>query len=455
MNRSRRIDRASHRCGLALAAASATLLLLAGSALVHAQDDYDAAAIAYRTTPAVDAVSRLQSRIDNGTASLSFSPKYGWLPSVLKALNVPISSQMLVFSKTSFQRELISPKSPRALYFNDDTYVGYVQGGPVLELTTQDPRLGTVFYLIKQEPAAKPRLLRIPEECLQCHTSNMTANVPGIMMRSVYPDGEGQPILPAGTFVTSDQSPMEERWGGWYVTGRNGGRKHLGNAVFKETSNGTAPIYAPPAEVAELSRFINVKDYPSPKSDIVALMVSEHQTRVHNLITRASYQTRIALKFEEDLNRDLKRPLDTRSDSTLHRIQYACEPLVQGLLFHGESILPAPVVGSSGFTTAFSAEGPRDARGRSLRDFELQRRLFRYPCSYLVYSASFNGLPPLARDYVYARLQEVLTSPEPVKEYEQLTPADRRAIFEILLATKADFAAWVHAHPATKLAGPP
>src|SRR5207247_1213252 len=135
-------------------------------------------------------------------------------------------SQTLVFSKTSFQRDFISPQTPRALYFNAHTYIGWVQGAPVLEVATVDPQLGAVFYILNQEPGGKPKFVRQTYECLQCHDSGLTRSIPGHIIRSVYPDAQGQPILSEGTYITTDQSPLKERWGGWYVTGRHGMQRH-------------------------------------------------------------------------------------------------------------------------------------------------------------------------------------------------------------------------------------
>jgi hypothetical protein len=109
---------------------------------------------------------------------------------------------------------------------------------------------------------------------------------------------------------------------------------------------------------------------------------------------------------------------------------------VRYLLFTNETVLEGPIAGSSRYTQEFSARGPRDSQGRSLRDFDLHKRIFKYPCSYLIYSAAFDDLPSLAKEYVYHRLFEILTGREQGSEFARLTGEDRRAILEILLATK-------------------
>jgi hypothetical protein len=237
---------------------------------------------------------------------------------------------------------------------------------------------------------------------------------------------------------------MAERWGGWYVTGTHGRQFHMGNLTVKDQAQAEMLDRSAGANVTDLRRYFDTSAYLTPHSDLVALTVLQHQTHLHNLITRASYETRKALHYEQALNRELNRGAEYRSDSTVSRIRSVAEPLVRGLLFSGEAKLEGPIAGTSGFAAEFAARGPWDHRKRSLRQFDLKERLFRYPCSYLIYSEAFDALPPEAKEYVYRRLQEVLTAAEPPKEYAHLTPTDREAILQILRDTKPDFAAWVN-----------
>ena len=137
-------------------------------------------AIAYANTPATDPVARLNERLLSGDATLQFenSPT-GYLRSVLEALDVPIESQTLVFSKTSFQAPKITPQNPRALYFNDNVAVGWVRGGDVLEFIGQDPNQGGIFYTLKQSTDGTPQFERNDAACVSCHVSDATRNVPG------------------------------------------------------------------------------------------------------------------------------------------------------------------------------------------------------------------------------------------------------------------------------------
>lgn len=413
----------------------AVLLQPTQSGIVRA-DDFDREPINYATTQPRDCIARLQQRLDQGQATLQFEESRGYLKSVLQELEVSPTSQMLVFSKTSLQRQRITPETPRALYFNDEVYVGMCQEGDVLEISAVDPDLGTVFYTLDQQQTERPKFVRQTDSCLLCHGSSQAQGIPGNLVRSVYPDASGLPILTSGSHRIDQTSPLEKRWGGWYVTGLHGSQKHLGNLIVRgrqepETIDNSAGM-----NVTDLSSRINLDGYLTPHSDIVALMVLEHQTMAHNLLTQANFSTRQALHYEATLNRELHEPADHRWASTLSRIKSVGEPLVRYLLFCDEARLTAPVQGTSGFADQFVKQGPRDSQGRSLRDFELKTRMFKYPCSYLIYSASFDALPKDVRDYVLQRMWDVLTGKDASKEFSHLSVADRVAIREILTATK-------------------
>ena len=400
-------------------------------------------------SPPADAVARLQKGLQSGSVKLSRNPRNGYLESVLTHLGIPPSSQSLVFSKTSFQRDLISPANPRAIYFDDETYVGWVPGADVLELAATDPQRGTVFYTLDQrDPAARGEPAAFVEQthsCLQCHAGPMTRDTPGLLVRSVFPDPDGQPVLSAGTHLTTQESPWPERWGGWYVTGTHGAQHHMGNAfVTDEARPDQSFDRAANANVTDLSGRFNTAAYPSPGSDVVALLVLTHQAEMHNLLSRAGEQARAALRDQQAMNRALGRPDDFRSDSTAARIESAGEALVRHMLFADEPHLTDEVAGTSSFAADFEARGPRDAKGRSLRDFDLKRRLFRYPCSYLIYSDSFEALPGVMKDYVYGRLWRILTADDEAAggDFAHLKRSQRRAIVQILAETKKGLPAY-------------
>ena len=414
---------------LTFAALLATLAPLAGA------EEYDQEPINNTQAKPQNPVSRLIEGMQSGKVRLQHHSSFGYLQSLLQALDVSESSQTLVFSKTSLQRERISPRTPRALYFNDEVYVGFCQDGDVLEISTADPRLGTVFYSLSQDASEAPQFVRQGDNCLICHGSSQTRHVPGHLLRSVFVHPSGLPILSAGTRRTDQTSPLDERWGGWYVTGTHGPQRHLGNLAIHSRDVPDDVDNTAGMNLTELGDRFDATAYLSGHSDIVALLVLAHQTEAHNLITQANFATRQALHYQRTLNRELHEPADHVWDSTKSRIESAGEPLVEYLLFSGEAELKHPIAGTSGFAEEFAQKVPRDRQGRSLRDFDLERRLFRYPCSYLIYSPSFRALPHEVQQYMFARLWNILSGHDQTEPFSHLTPDDRRAILEILRDT--------------------
>jgi hypothetical protein len=432
---------------------SGLLLVVLGPCLATAQD-FEQAPIHYSQSKPDNRVSRLINRVQAGDTKLAWHDDFGYLPALLKALDVPVSSQVLVFSKTSLQRHRISPRSPRALFFNDDVYIGYCQLGDVLEISVADPQLGAVFYTLDQVQAERAPFTRQTDNCLICHGSSQTKDVPGHVVRSVFVDTAGMPLLAAGTNRIDQTSPLEKRWGGWYVTGTHGAQKHLGNLAIGGRDVPSDLDNSQGQNVTDLSDRFDVRDCLSPHSDIVALMVLEHQADAHNYLTRANFLTQQALHYQESLNKELGEPAGHLWDSTKSRLKNASEPLVEYLLFSGEAPLTHEIKGTSGFAEEFSSRGPRDRRGRSLRDFDLKTRMFKYPCSYLIYSESFAALPSQAKDYVLRRMWEVLCGQDQSKPFGHLTPADRQAILEILRDTLPGLPEyWQAAKPVTSRDG--
>lgn len=411
------------------------LILLTAVDRLSADDEFEREPINYSQSAPNNAISRLQERLERNDAKLEFEPHFGYLKSLLKELDVPAASQTLVFSKTSLQRNRITPRTPRSLYFNDEMYIGFCQNGEVLEISAVDPQLGTVFYVLDQEFAEQPQFSRQTDNCLICHGSSQTRGVPGHLLRSVFADASGSPILSAGTYRIDQTSPFEQRWGGWYVTGEHGSQKHLGNLVIRDQKVREPVDNSAGHNVVDLGSRLRLDSFLTPHSDLVALMVLEHQAMAHNLLTNAAFTVRQALHYEHALNRELKEPADHRWPSTTSRIKSAGEPLVKYLLFSGEAKLTEPVRGTSDFAKQFAARGPRDSQGRSLREFDLRTRLFRYPCSYLISSPSFLAMHEEMKGYVWDRFAEILSGRDESPEFAHLRPADRQAIWEILKDT--------------------
>ncbi len=403
---------------IALLPVAAALAQLSGS--FSASPDHPA--IQYDTRPANDAVAALNRKIQEGKVQLRFEGPSGYLRSVLDALRIPIESQLVVFSKTSLQAPIITPANPRSLFFNDSVAAGWVKGEPFVEVAAEDPEQGMIFYTLDQVPAAKPVFER-QDRCLQCHESFSSLGVPGTLLRSSLVARDGQPLRQLGDFLNDHRSPLEERWGGWYVTGKQVPPHHLGNTLVRNPAE-ALPVNAP--SFASLEEKLDTSAYLSPYSDVVALLVFDHQMRMINLLTRIGWDTRVALYQHQDAAQV------AREDA---------KELVDYLLFIDEAPLPERIAGSSGFAEKFGAPGPRDRQGRSLRDLDLEHRLLRYPCSYMIYSPAFDALPAPAKDAIYHRMWEILSGKQKDIRYARLTRADREAIVAILRDTKQDFPA--------------
>ncbi|HVW73656.1 MAG TPA: hypothetical protein VHC39_08460 [Rhizomicrobium sp.] len=411
---------------------------------------YSDAPIYYRSQDLSDPVALLEKRIDAGEVSLTYEPQHGYLKSVLDLLKVPADSQTLVFSKTSFQYPKISPEHPRALYYNDDVYVGKVHDGNAIEIVSFDPKQGAIFYLLDERKVDKPVFQRAELDCTQCHIAAGTRGVPGVLLRSVFPTRTGTLTPRAPSYITDQESPLKLRWGGWYVSGPLA-KATMANAVAAEQAPTATPVSigtgttAVPQLTPLGARPYDASTYLAPDSDPVALLVLTHQAQLHNLITLTNYQTRLALYALAKTSGNADQApqissLEALPEPQRHQIQKPADQLVHFLLFANETPLGGldarGIIKDSAFAREFAARGIRDSKGRSLRDFDLHDRIFKYPCSYLIYNAAFDTLPQPAKGYVYHRMLQILSGEDQSAEFASLSASDREAILSILLETK-------------------
>lgn len=350
----------------------------------------------------LDAGDNAVSRLAKGSAKIDS------LPALLEALHINADSQALVFSKTSFQSTRISPRNPRAIYFNDNVAIGFVPGGDGLEVAVSDPRQGTVFYTFNPGTGAFTR----GEVCLRCHQGPATLGVPGMFIGSVFPNSVGQPYGQGG-IITDHRTAFADRWGGWYVNARRGEQRDRANSIAPDPAEPETLATQGHQNLASLADFFSPAPYLKPVSDIVALMTFEHQTQMMNFLTRLNWESRMGRVEDADI-----------------------EATVAYMLFIDEAPLVEPIEGVSTFTKTFPERGPRDKRGRSFRDFDLQTRLFRYPLSYVIYTPVFDGLPDAVRERIYQRLYAVLSGSDHSQKFAKLPDRDRRSILEILRDTK-------------------
>lgn len=378
--------------------------------------DHPAIGYAWRTSK--DAIAELNRKLREGTATLQFDIGTGYLRAVLGALGTPVESQMAVFSKTSLQAPLIGPRNPRTIFFNDTVVVAWVRGEPFVEAAAQDAEQGVIFYTLDQRATEVPQFTR-RDSCLTCHESYASLGVPGMLVRSVYPAPDGAPLRQLGDFEIDHRSPVEKRWGGWYVTGKFGAVHHLGNGVVTDPARPETMVTNATLNLDSLAGKFDLSGYPSRFSDVAALLVFEHQMRMMNLLTRVGWEVRLALH-------------EGHADATAKVARETARELVDYLLFVNEAPLTGWVRSTSGFGARFSAQGPRDGSGRSLRELDLERRLMRYRCSYMIYTPAFDALPVPVKDATYRRMWDVLRG----AERSPLELAERRAIVEILRETK-------------------
>ena len=424
-----------------------TLFLLSGSAIPIcrcALEDYERAPILYSQTNATNEVVELQERIDSGSWSPDTMDSKSYLASVLDELAIPVESQVLVFSKTSLQVGRIHPRRPRAIYFSDNGYAGWVQGGD-LELIIPDRSLGPVFYvmdglsrLATESKEPKRPMIRRTRDCLGCHGGSRTGNVPGMLFRSVYPDRNGLPLYSAGTHLTEPGSPFPERWGGWYVTGQMDGPRHMGNLLYEISDTGQAESVRDHGfKLADLSSILNTDRLLTPRSDIVSLLVLEHQVAVHNAITQAAFSVRRVLHYSRILAEELGDTGEEFSETTERVLDSQVGRLLRVMMFHDETELPGwGVEGAESFQIAFQQNARRDSSGRSLKDFQLLSRLFKHRLSYMIYSRAFEALPEEFLSRFYRRLFSILTGEDSGAFGNHLPPRERQRILRILRETK-------------------
>lgn len=364
-----------------------------------------------------------EGRQIDGRSSLEFLK---WL---LAELEIPEESQVLLFSKTSLQIRLISPLNPRALYFNDDIYIGWVPGG-VVEIAVYDRELGMVFYEADYRKRAPRKVFVRSNECLSCHSSSRTEGVPGVFVRSVFPDRDGQPLGQLGGFLSNDSTPMENRWGGYYITGSGPGVLHMGNQIYDESSE---PVRKDVWHES-LEGIVDISRYPQPTSDILPLMMLEHQTRVHNVLIRAQMRYRRAVHFAKAIG------ANAGGGSVEKTLKSEVSNILDVMLFRDEAVIGGEGMdGDNRVEEVLEATVPETDRGWGLKDSRLHPRLMKYRLSYMIYSEAFAALPEPMREAVLDALRAGLANGSKDEKFSHLGPKEKRRIGTILEQT---FVGW-------------
>ncbi len=357
-------------------------------------------------------LATLKDRAANCEVQLEFHPQQGYLPAILRELQIPVESQLLLFSKTSLQTAHISPATPRAFYFNDEVTLGWIPEAPIIELMAQDPHKGTIFYSIPQtEGEFRPRR---DQRCNGCHATARASYLPGFLLRSFETNDRGGPV--SGRARVTQETPIDLRWGGWYITGETPRQSHRGNLRGPDdfAKHRDEPLYR--GALADLSPLVDLSIYPVKTSDLSAAFVMDHFADTYNILVRAGVEHRLGEKVT------------------------VIDDLVTALLMLDEAPLQGPVKGIGGFAEVYRAQGPADSAGRSLRELDLDARVFRWGVSPLVYTRTFQQLPEPVRQEIQQQMTALLDGSRAWPETAPPRSAeDRQVALAILRETVADW----------------
>ena len=410
--------------------------MAANEASAQQAEPFEEPPINYSATQTNDRATAINALFQSRAAEIRSMPAKKRLQWLLDEMGVPVESQLFVFSKTSLQRDLINPETPRVLYFSDEAYVGWSPTG-AFEIAVFDDKLGATFYIFEPHATKEEPLLARSGDCLLCHARH--EHTPSLRTRSVFPDLNGEPLSGSGSSNIAPNTPLAERWGGWYVTGGRPPLEHRGNLTGKKIDDFEGPMAIPTRNLASLDGVVDTRRYLLKTSDVIPLLMHDHQVHVHNVLSTAHQDARIALHRWPAMREILGLPADAPPQgSCVVVFDSQAEKILDALLCRDEAAWPAGGLQGDGvFAPAYAKTRKPDAKGRSLRDLDLRSRLFRYRCSPLIYSQSFASLPKELRDIVLLRLSAGLRAFPPSPSFGHLADDERVAIHEILTQTMA------------------
>ena len=399
-------------------------------------NDYELEPHGYFSKDAKDPVTLLMKRVQRGEVLIKEPNGKPLVERLLRELGLNKDTQVLVFSRTSLQRREVSYSNPRALYFNESVYLGWMPNGRI-EIASFDPELGPIFYFQRELDDASSPLLTRTRSCLGCHAGDATNFLPGSLGRSVYPDKSGRSLRSIDDYRRSGHHiPLHDRYGGWFVSGNHGAMRHMGNAIASREGGKITIDREQFANLEKLDRFFSTEAYPAPGSDIAALLVFDHQVTMHHRLVEAAYRARQSL-FDSKLDPEETDVSKLSEGRSTDEFLEGRDKVVDYLLFRDETPIPK-VSCDPAFRRAFTANRIADSRKRSLKDLRLDGRIFENRCSYMIYSPTFDQFPPMLKGAIYARIHEILTSPKPVEGFDYLGKDEKRRILEILDETKED-----------------
>lgn len=405
-------------------------------------NDYELEPHGYFSKDAKDPTTLLLKRIQRGEVVITEANGKPLVERFLKELKLDKDTQVLVFSKTSLQRRAVSYNNPRALYFNESVYLGWMPNGRI-EIASFDPELGPLFYFQRQLDDKTSPLFARTRSCLGCHAGDATNFLPGSLGRSVYPDQTGRPIKSLDDYRRSGHHiPLHDRYGGWFVSGNHGTMRHMGNAIATRENGKVSIDREKFVNLEKLDRFFRTESYPAPGSNIAALLVFDHQVTMHHRLVEAAYRARQSL-FDSKLDPGEMDVSKLAKGRSMEEFMEGRDKVIDYMLFREEIAIPR-VSCDPGFRRAFTANRLPDQKKRSLKDLRLDGRIFENRCSYMIYSPTFEHLPPMLKGAIYRRIHEILTAKKPVEGFEHFEQDEKQRILEILHATKDDLpAGWL------------
>ena len=388
--------------------------------------DFKAPPHSYLDWKPKDRFAEFQEKAQKGGVKLDTTNDKAFLTSLLEALNIPISSQILVFSASSLQSEIINPRNPRALYFNEDTYLGWVPGG-LVEIIAADPEMGPMFYVFDRlRPGGPVPNVTRSTKCMNCHAGNATRRLPGLIAESLLVSRAGSSLETFRRDVQGHQIPLELRFGGWHLTGQHNIANNKAN-VMGIPNNGRNEITSVnPGQYSDLSLHL------LPTSDILPNLVNEHQMGFENRLVYAIYTVR-QLKSEGKgmLGASAKAEIEERA-----------QELARYIVFADEAKFPAKgMVGDPAYVQAFLRDRKTSKTGLSLKDLDLKTHMFKHRCSYMLYTDTWKAAPKELKERVYYHMALYLRE-QPDAQHAHLAPGERVAIRGILKDTMKDLPAW-------------
>mgnify|MGYP006995471386 CR=1 FL=1 len=390
--------------------------------------EFKAAPHDYLQHEPTDRFAGLLKKLRSGEIQLDTTDDKTLLTSLLKALDIPVSSQMLLFSATSLQSEIINPRNARALYFNEDTYVGFVPGGKI-EIISMDPTHAAIFYIFERlQPGGPLPLISRSDKCFNCHAGNATKRVPGLIAESVLPMLSGASLETYRRDEQGHQIPLENRFGGWHLTGGHHLTETHANLMgVTRASSGFTKMPVEPGKLWDINRHL------LPTSDILPHLVHEHQIGFENRVFHAAYLMRqLVAEGRGDLPMSAKPTVEELANE-----------LAQYILFANEAKLPRQGIdGDPNFIREFQRNQKPLSNGASLKQFDLKTRLFKYRASYMLYTESWQQLPKILKERVYYKMAEGLRDQNPSPDYAHIPAEEKKAIRIILKETLPGLPSW-------------